>query len=49
MDETQDVEEEILFYKFENHPDNYKEIEKKLRANYKIWQFIQGYSAKSEI
>ena len=34
MEENQEVEEEILFYKFENHPDNYQEIEKKLLAKY---------------
>ena len=34
MEENQEVEEEILFYHFENHQENYQEIEKKLRANY---------------
>ena len=33
-EQNQEVKEEILFYKFENHPDNYQEIEKTLRANY---------------
>ena len=30
MEENQEVEEEILFYKFDNDPYNFREIEKNL-------------------
>ena len=48
MEENQEIEGEILFYKFDKDPDKYREIEKNFHCN-EIWQFIQGKSAKIKI
>ena len=48
MEENKEIEGEILFYKFDNDPDNYHENEKNFHCN-EIWQFIQGKSAKIDI